>query len=168
MHVFYDVRAQRIVHIRGDTRVGWRALYTVCRLYKGDTVQPRQSALGQVGTCAPHGITHSRNTMEKKTARSRLRGAERTHHTDMGPAPSRSVTCPLLRPSTRHALMAERVTTCSCIHRHGKSVLVLHLCRRDHARSCLCVPAVALRRLCSCSGVAVERRQCQSILGDAM
>ena len=30
------------VHIRGDTRVGWRALYTVCRLYKGDTVQPRQ------------------------------------------------------------------------------------------------------------------------------
>ena len=104
----------------------------------------------------------------KKTARSRLRGAERTHHTDMGPAPSRSVTCPLLQPSTRHALMAERVTTCSCIHRHGKSVLVLHLCRRDHARSCLCVPAVALRRLCSCSGVAVERHQCQSILGDAM
>ena len=74
------------VHIRGDTRVGWRALYTVCRLYKGDTVQPRQSALGQVGTCAPHGITHSRNAMEKKTARSRLRGAERTDHTDMGPS----------------------------------------------------------------------------------
>ena len=94
--------------------------------------------------------------MEKKSARSRLRGAERRAHTPHGHGPltpSRSVTCPLLRPSTRHALMAERVTTCSCTHRHGKSVLVLHLCRRDHARRCLCVPAVALRRLCT---VAVE------------
>jgi len=103
-----------------------------------------ESALGQVGTSAPHGITHS--PWRRRVPIVRLRGAERRAHRPHGHgplAPSRSVTCPLLRPSTRHALMAERVITCSCTHRHGKSVLVLHLCRRDHARRCLCVPAVA-------------------------
>ena len=89
---------------------------------------------------------HHTQPMEKKSAHSTPTGAERRAHRPHGHgplAPSRSVTCPLLRPSTRHALMAERVITCSCTHRHGKSVLVLHLCRRDHARRCLCVPAVA-------------------------
>ena len=113
-----------------------------------------ESALGQVGTSAPHGITHS--PWRRRVPIVRLRGAERRAHRPHGHgplAPSRSVTCPLLRPSTCHAQVVERVTTCSCTHRHGKSVLVLQFCRRDHARRCLCVPAVALRRLCRCRGV---------------
>lgn len=42
-------------------------------LYKGwDTVQPREeSALGQVGSSAPHGITTSRHAVEKRSARCR-------------------------------------------------------------------------------------------------
>lgn len=104
--------------------------------------------------CTSRHHTQPKHHGEEECPLSPSRGRAHTQvHTNMGPAPSRSVTCPLLRPGMRHALMAERVTTCACTHRRGKSVLVLHLCRRAHARRCLCVPAVALRRLCSWSGV---------------
>ena len=135
---------------------------SVFALYKGDTVQPRQRVrsgrsvllhltMACVMPCH-HGWQRAHG--EEVTTAVALEGpSAHTGPHGHGPAPSRSVTCPLLRPSTCRALMAERVTTCSCTHRHGRSVLVLQLCRRDHARRCLCVPAIALRRLCRCRGV---------------
>ena len=45
---------------------------SVFALYRGDTVQPREeSALGQVGSSAPHGITTIRHAVEKRSARCR-------------------------------------------------------------------------------------------------
>ena len=75
------------VHIRGDTRVGWRALYTVCRLYKGDTVQPRQRVRSGRSVLVHLTASHTAETpWRRRLPVVAFGGAERTDHTDMGPS----------------------------------------------------------------------------------